>query len=333
VDAVNGNDEHSGAYVQDARKTLAGMLSDVKVVSGDAVKVMPGTYTGPVMTYHANQYRGVAYVPAGVTLKSVEGPAVTTIRGAADTTETGLGSQAVRCVIVANGGTVEGFTLTGGHTDAKGSAGDSAYGGGVLGFSAYNAIVRNCLVHTNKAYTGAAGYQCCFVKCRILDNTAVNRGAVGQNVGLYGCYMDNNLSDNMIDYAYKMENCTVGPHAGTGGVIKNPRSSLAVMNCLVLAGPHAWEVTATNSAFVTGHGLDAIKLVNCMSYKLDKYSMHPNGRPRLGNPVIDAGDEELCDLDKLDRDTDLDGKSRIVGSTIDIGALEAYPTPTQLKFL
>ena len=96
-----------------------------------------------------------------LTIRSVNGPGVTVIRGAGP-----MGPAAVRCVYLANGAVLLGFTLTNGATDQS--------GGGVWCESA-SVVVSNCVMVGNSArWDGGGAYRGTLNNCTLASNSAQN---------------------------------------------------------------------------------------------------------------------------------------------------------------
>ena len=143
-------------------------------------------------------------IAKAVRLVGVDGPQKTIIMGAEGTSgfiNRGCGEGAYRCVSVTAGVycQVQGFTLTGGHTDSdpigksyayqvkndkkqwKSGDADSAYnwaGGGICA-SGYNnghmsVTVRDCIISNNVAYRGAAVCNAILQRCEITGNRTVD---------------------------------------------------------------------------------------------------------------------------------------------------------------
>ncbi len=123
-----------------------------------------------------------------MTVRSVNGAGVTTIRGVAST-----GLDAMRGAYVANGARLIGFTLSEGRSKGLSvplrSLGETL-GGGV--YAERGAVVANCVVSNNGALNGggACGWGT-FTNCTIADNSSANSGGGA----LYGYF----------------RNCTIGP--------------------------------------------------------------------------------------------------------------------------
>jgi hypothetical protein len=114
--------------------------------SGDTVLVTNGIYQyGGASNSGSNR----VYVVSPITLQSVNGPAVTVIKGAWDAATNG--PNAVRCVYLVNNAVLSGFTLTNGATPTSGSA------GGVLCASP-SCVVSNCIITGNAGVSGGGVY-------------------------------------------------------------------------------------------------------------------------------------------------------------------------------
>ena len=137
---------------------------------GDTVLVADGVYaTGGRLVHLLHATNRVA-ITNPITVRSVNGPNVTVIEGY-QVPGTTFGTNAVRCVYLANGAMLAGFTLTNGSTR------DLVYqdsGGGVHCESA-SAIVSNCVIVGNAAiYQGGGAYRGTLINCTLAFNSATN---------------------------------------------------------------------------------------------------------------------------------------------------------------
>jgi hypothetical protein len=224
-------------------------------VDTDEIVVSPGTY-----------FETINFVGKAVTLRSSDGPAVTTIDG-------GGGIHVVQCVSGEGPGTVlDGFTITGG--DASGSGSDSR-GGGMYNHSSSPAVtnctfignvavrgggmgtwlgsptVTDCTFSANSASSGG-GMGGLFssptvINCMFDGNVALTDGGGMGNwyssPTVTGCtFSDNRATDadstgggmfNFDDANAVVTDCTfVGNSATLGGGMYNGTSSPTVTSCL-----------------------------------------------------------------------------------------------------
>jgi hypothetical protein len=126
-----------------------------------------------------------------ILVESVNGAAVTVIRGAWDPTSTN-GPLAVRCAWLTNTATLSGFTLTGGATRTFSfQVKPSVEGGGVYGTST-NALVYNCLLITNAAsYAGGGAESVLLDHCTLMGNHVFSAAIAGSGGAADTCSMKN----------------------------------------------------------------------------------------------------------------------------------------------
>lgn len=200
---------------------------------GESVLVFDGIYSrGGGVMYGAMTNRIV--VTNGITVQSVNGPAVTIIKGNGP-----CGSGAVRCAYVGKNCYLNGFTLTNGATLTSGDAFNELMGGGVWcdgGGQISNCVISgnaanlrgggvkdgafyNCTISGNSAFEGCGAY------CSTLYNCTLNNNSGGYGGGaefgtMYNCIVSNNsvTYNGGGGYNETMYNCLViGNSAGNGG--------------------------------------------------------------------------------------------------------------------
>ena len=122
-----------------------------------------------------------------LTIQSVNGPAVTVIRGyQVPGTTNGFG--AARCVFLTANSLLGGFTLTNGATFMGTPDGS---GGGVL-CADNSAIVSNCVLIGNSAQNGGGACTGTLYNCTLTRNTATTRGGGAFCAVLNNCTLDGN---------------------------------------------------------------------------------------------------------------------------------------------
>lgn len=152
-------------------------------VAGGTVLVSNGVYQTGGRVVNGSMSNRVSVIKP-LTVQSLNGPAVTTIRGYKMGASIN-GNSAIRCVYLTNGATLAGFTLTNGATRTSGDIFLEQSGGGVCCPSA-NATVSNCVIIGNAAYQYGGG-----VVRGTLNNVILTNNAAAFGGGAYSSWMNN----------------------------------------------------------------------------------------------------------------------------------------------
>jgi hypothetical protein len=258
-----------------------------------------------------------------ILLQSVNGPLQTVIVGRLGNTA----SDYERCVFLTNGAVLDGFTLTNGNS--------SRAGGGVWCCST-SSVVTNCVITGNSAQSSLYSF---------------THGGGAFSGTLNNCVITMNHARYLAGGAYQstLNNCllTYNIAAGGGGSDGGGAVSCVLNSCTVVS----------NTASVGGGGVENCTLNNCIIYdNLADFSqygdnissvdasmlnyccttpMPTNGVGNITNepvfvdlihgdfhlqptsPCINSGNNSMAI-----GGTDLDGKPRISGGTLDLGAYE-----------
>ena len=327
--------------------------------AGDEVVVTNGLYATGGRAVGTNLLVNRVAVDRAITLRSVNGPLVTTIQGY-QVPGVRNGDEAVRCVYLTNGASLFGFTLTNGATRAV--YGYPTYresSGGGIWCESQSAVISNCVVAGCFAQEqGGGAYKGTLKSCTVTSNNvtdAYNAFGGGVSKGaLSNCVLIGNWANNSGGGAYgyyygdsTLNNCTLRGNSAAengGGAVQS-----TLINC-TLSG---------NSAYFGG-GVMYGTLKNCVVYSntanewpdywsctLDYCCTTPlpsgagnftnapllvdlvggNLRLRSNSPCINAGFNAYAS-----GPTDLDDLPRIVSGTADIGAYEYQGSGSQISY-
>jgi hypothetical protein len=188
-------------------------------MDGDQVLVTNGLYaTGGRVVFGVMTNRLV--VDKAVTVQSVNGPAATAIAGF---TSPGVFPPfGIRCVYLANGAALIGFTLTNGCSRNAGDHSREQSGGG-LWCEGAGAFASNCVFAANSGtYFGGGAYGGTPINCTLTNNKAGFGGGACSNT-LINCSLVRNSAtynnDNSGDAAYycALSNCLIVGNQALGG--------------------------------------------------------------------------------------------------------------------
>lgn len=328
--------------------------ADAQTLFGGWVLVTNGTYENSVAVTPGGGLSNRLVITNNIHVRSVNGPAVTSIRGLSD----GAEGNRVRCVFI-SAGRLEGFTLTNGGTWSGGNydldacgAGVNAMGGLVVdctiannvaggdGGGANRGTFHNCRFIGNRAFafSGAADWST-LVKCLVLSNAVTSSIYQGFGGGLGGGTAINcELRANSAKfgggaYLAALINCTVAEsryHTGTPG---EGVRECEILSCTVVSNAvgalnsqAADSIIARNSSDLSGTACafcctrtDPGGPGNTTNVPLFIDATSGNYRLQYFSPCVNAGTNGLWTAGA----TDLDGNPRIVGGTVDIGAYES----------
>lgn len=215
-------------------------------------------------------------VDKAILVVSVSGPNVTVIQGAWDPTST-KGPGAMRCAWLTTNAILSGFTLQGGATrDTAAVSFTSVDGGGVFGM-ATSAMVNNCQICSNFAFSlGGGAYKSTLSHCTLKGNYAIGNSASSGSGGgaeacnLINCLVTSNVagnsgggadSCNAINSAFTQNSCLLSGGAANGG---------SLINCTFTAN--------TASGYSSGYGAAVFgaKLTNCIVFGNFSRTSYPN---------------------------------------------------------
>jgi hypothetical protein len=290
--------------------------------AGEEIVVTNGVYaTGGRAVFGIMTNRVAVNKP--VLVRSVNGAQVTTIQGR-QAPGGGIGAGAIRCVYLAEGAVLSGFTLTNGATSGSGTDVPERSGGGVLCAST-NALVSHCTLVSNAASFGGGG-ACSgtLSNCALLGNRSFDGGSAYESI-LKNCVLTGNSAyrDGGGAARARLHNCTItGNSAGRGGGI----AGCQLVNCIVYYNTATTSAEANHAQSANGGSsldyacttpLPQSGKLNFTNAPLFVDSVSGDLRLQPGSPCIGAGDNAFAP-----GDTDFDGQPRIAWLRVDVGAYE-----------
>lgn len=216
-----------------------------------------------------------------------------TLTGNSAATEGGgaYGSELNDCALIANWVRASGGGASGGTLNKSTLTGNSATN---LGGGAYNSILNNCTLGENSAFWGGGAYSGTLNNCALITNWARSSGGGAYAATLNNCTLTGNSATNSGGGAAsgQLNNCIV--YYNTGGNYS--------------AGNFYYSCTTPLPSSGTGNFTNAPLFVDLAGGSL---------RLQPGSPCLSAGN-----LAFAVGTTDLDGRPRIVGGGVDVGAYE-----------
>jgi hypothetical protein len=227
--------------------------------TGDSVLVTNGIYQTGGRPFPGEVLTNRVTVTNAITLESVNGPAFTTVIGY-QLPGSLNGDTAVRCVHLAEGTVLSGFTLACGATRQESGAiiDNQAHGGGAWCQSS-NVFISNCILLSNYCSVYGGGvYSGTLSNCHLLYNGDWAGSFGSGGAAAYSVFTDSTLSSNNL-----------------GGSIRSPSPgivSCTLSNCVVeghLAGGAAGCfldrcTVQNNTNQANGGGVMVSTLLNCM---------------------------------------------------------------------
>jgi len=285
----------------------------------DTIIVTNGIYQTGGRAIGATSNRVSVSLPMNI--QSLNGPAVTIIKGY-QVPGTTNGSSAVRCVWLADGSTLSGFTLSNGATSF-----DEA--GGVYCNGISTVSVSNCVIFGNAARSdGGGAFQGTFNNCVFSANTSF--GSFGGGAAIYAALNNCLLLSNTAavygggTYNGIMKNCTfVGNYAGSGGgaayggTLYNSILYYNTIGANLPPGTNGYNIGIYNCCVAETNGLGLLSSGNFTNAPLFVNGAAGNLRLQIGSPCINAGINANAPAG-----ADLDGNNRVAGGTVDLGAYE-----------
>lgn len=305
----------------------------------DTVLVTNGVYATGGRTVGSAYLTNRVVIDKPITLLSANGPKVTFIEGA-KAPGGGNGDGAIRCVYLANGASVSGFTLTNGATRTTGDWEAEQSGGGASGGTLNNCILTgnsaaygggasccalyNCTLTGNSASKGGGAFEGMLNNCTLTGNSAYQGGGVSDSA-LNNCTLTGNSATYEGGGAYRgtLKNCTLTGNSAQdrgGGVWADRWSRVWLYNCIVYFNsaplePNYGVFTAMDYCCTVPMPTNGVGNLTNTPLFVD----YPGGNLRLqsNSPCINTGNNNY-----VTTSTDLDGRPRVVGGTIDMGAYE-----------
>jgi hypothetical protein len=285
--------------------------------TNDTIIVSNGVYSTGGRLHGAALVTNRVDVPVPVSLRSLSGPGATVIEGQGP-----MGDGAVRCIFLAAGARLEGFTLSNGFASLWSPELRDSGGGALL---ESGAVVSNCIITCCGASFGGG------IRRGTVWNTIVTRSTAGtgNGGGAYSCTMYNCLLTHNDGgqgggaFACALYNCTVASNrASYGGGVRDSGAynSIVYHNSASQAGADHYGLTCYDTCTTPGAYLAGARIMTNDPAFVDVANDY---HLRTNSPCIDAG----SNMPWMASAGDLDGHARVYGERVDMGCYEFVPEP------
>jgi hypothetical protein len=193
-----------------------------------------------------------------------------------------------------------------------------------FGSGANGSVLNQCSLIGNYTASGAGAISSLLNRCILKANHAWSEAGGAQGCNLTNCLLIGNVSDTESGAAYfcNMVNCTVVSNSagvGPGGVYRGTNYNTIVCYNFVTNGGQAIEANFSNSTFYASCTTPLPAAGNSNFTNAPVFVNLSTGDLRLqsNSPCIDTGSSSY-----YANSTDLNGRPRPVGASVDIGAYE-----------
>lgn len=295
----------------------------LRSVNGPAMTVIEG-YRVPGVPYSDSNVR-CAYLGSGATLTGVtltnggtrryddDGPPLADNSGAGVYCET-TSEIVTNCIIINNNANGAAGGICNGTANNSIIFNNSArIGGGAL-----SSVLNNCIVKSNSAALGGGAGSSVWNNCIAIGNFGPYYGGAAHGGILVNCLLINNSAESGGGtYDAVLSNCTVTANEAFtqgGGV-----GSSVIRNCIVYgnSAPTGSNIFSVDASFCCTSPLPTNSIGNFANAPLFVNSSSRNFRLQTNSPCINTGSNAYSP-----GSTDLDGRSRIIGGVVDVGAYE-----------
>ena len=283
---------------------------------GDVILVTNGIYqTGGRVACGSGSNRVALTIP--ITVRSINGPEKTLIKGY-QAPGTINAHSAVRCAYLTNGATLIGFTLTNGATRAVGPD-NTDQAGAAIWCESVSSVVSNCvLVHSQSHALAGGAYRGTLYNCVIAVNSAREQGGGAYDSVLNNCLVTRNYAGKSGGgtFSSRLTNCTVAVNSAkmsAGGTEAGKLYNCIVYHNTAPIQPN-WSMGMMSYCCTTPM---PVGLFNFTNDPLFVDLAGGNLRLQSNSPCINATNER-----RKTNATDVDGKPRIMGEVMDLGAYE-----------
>ena len=324
VDATSGDDANTGTTWGSAKKSIQAAVD--LTVDTDVVMVSNGVYNTGGRVSPGAALTNRLCISNAITVRSVNGPTKTIIKGSPDPCSGSCGPGAVRGVYMTNACTLKGFLITGGFTDDRlGFYCDRSGGGAKL---SKDSVLCQCVLSENTAHSEGGGVRGGnLFQCLLFKNISLFNGGGSTAATLNNCMLIQNTADFGGGGAHggTLNNCVVYNNSALNLRSKGGGTCFGnVNNCIV------WSNRAQQTGLDIAHSLvryscasDGVTngLHGCITND-PQFVDGPAGNYRLfeTSPCFNAGANAYAPTNQCAHD--LSGLPRVMFDEVDMGCYE-----------
>jgi hypothetical protein len=336
---ANADQSGGGVWCESINAQISNCILTGNAAHAEAGGVFQGTLTDCVLTGNsAGGYGGSGWSSGGGAQSAILKNCLLTENSGGEYGGGADGSTLNECTLAGNSclyGGGGGSDCTMKNCVLTNNAASDGHGGGTGGGADSSSRLYNCRLVANVTDGYGGGTESCTLVDCIFGGNSAQTGGAADSSDLYNCVLTNNyaaLTGGGVSWGYNV-NCTIVNNSagqnGGGSDASELDDCIVYFNTAPTNANIFFEYSTVNDSCTTPAPAQGVDNVTNNPLFLD----FANGNLHLqsSSPCINGGRNNYLSnsYDLVNLTNDLDGKPRIAGGTVDIGAYE-YQTPTSV---